>query len=139
MSENTENMVAVGLDPSGIRGDLKEIQNYLNRNPVNLNFSINNDSLKKTLDELTRQINNSLNIDLSSAINNQLNSSAQINKNLTPPILSDLNLILDTTSLINEMSKSSGRIKICCFILKVFQKYATGKFSSDVYELCPYA
>ncbi|MBU9728945.1 hypothetical protein [Diplocloster modestus] len=120
MSENTENMVAVGLDPSGVRGDLKEIQNYLNRNPVKLSYTLDKSSLKKTVDQLSAQISKNLKIEKISVDTNKIKASlnTSLNKsnvfkdtanNIIGSISSKLNTGI-TDSIIN-LIKSSGRNK----------------------------
>lgn len=138
MSENTENMVTVGLDPSGVRGDLNEIQNYLNRNPVKLSYTLDKSSLKKTVDQLSAQISKNLKIEKISVDTGKVNSSiGGALKSVKDFTNNTMKSLMTTTTLDNVKSlgssiSSSGRNKTCCSLLK---QYATGKFSSDVYEL----
>ena len=123
MSENTDNMVTVGLDTSGIRGNLNEIQNYLNRNPEKLSYTLDKSSLKKTVDQLSAQISKNLKIEKISVDTGKMNSSANdIFKNLKAMTSKHFKSILEgiltekVTSFTDSIS-SSGRAKICCFAL----------------------
>ena len=123
MSENTDNMVTVGLDTSRIRGDLNEIQNYLNRNPVKLSYTLDKSSLKKTVDQLSAQISKNLKIEKISVDTGKVNSSVggalKSIKDMTSSSLKSMVAGIGTggvTSLTDAIT-SSGRAKICCFAL----------------------
>lgn len=126
MSENTDNMVTVGLDTSGIRGDLNEIQNYLNRNPVKLSYTLDKSSLKKTVDQLSAQISKNLKIEKISVDTGKVNSSVggalKIVKDFTNNTMKSL-MTTSTTNLINNFSSSitgSGRNKVWLFQKIIF-------------------
>ena len=118
MSENTENMVAVGLDPSGVRGDLKEIQNYLNRNPVKLSYTLDKSSLKKTVDQLSAQISKNLKIEKISVDTGKVNSSIggalKGVKEITSKSLKSMVAGIGTggVSSLTDAITSSGRVKM---------------------------
>ena len=114
MSENTDNMVTVGLDTSRIRGDLNEIQNYLNRNPVKLSYTLDKSSLKKTVDQLSAQIS----VD-TGKVNSSVGGALKSIKDMTSSSLKSMVAGIGTggvTSLTDAIT-SSGRAKICCFAL----------------------
>ena len=123
MSENTENMVAVGLDPSGVRGDLKEIQNYLNRNPVKLSYTLDKSSLKKTVDQLSAQISKNLKIEKISVDTEKVNSSIggalKGVKDITASTMKSMITSVGTRTITSftDIITSSGRAKLCCFAL----------------------
>ncbi|WP_343247482.1 hypothetical protein [Diplocloster hominis] len=123
MSENTENMVAVGLDPSGVRSDLKEIQNYLNRNPVKLSYTLDKSSLKKTVDQLSAQISKNLKIEKISVDTGKVNSSIggalKGVKDITASTMKSMITSVGTRTITSftDIITSSGRVKLCCFAL----------------------
>lgn len=118
-------MVTVGLDTSGIRGDLKEIQNYLNRNPVKLSYTLDKSSLKKTVDQLSAQISKNLKIEKISVDTGKVNSSVggalKIVKDFTNNTMKSLmtSSTLDVVKSFGSSFTSSGRNKICCFLLQL--------------------
>ena len=122
MSENTDNMVTVGLDTSGIRGDLNEIQNYLDRNPVKLSYTLDKSSLKKTVNDLSAQISKNLKIDKISVDTGKVNSSVggalknvkDFTNNTTKNILSSS--LIDAVKSYGKTIVSSGRNKIMPFL-----------------------
>lgn len=122
MSENTDNMVTVGLDTSGIRGNLNEIQNYLDRNPVKLSYTLDKSSLKKTVNDLSAQISKNLKIDKISVDTGKVNSSVggalknvkDFTNNTTKNILSSS--LIDAVKSYGKTIVSSGRNKIMPFL-----------------------
>ena len=122
MSENTDNMVTVGLDTSGIRGNLNEIQNYLDRNAVKLSYTLDKSSLKKTVNDLSAQISKNLKIDKISVDTGKVNSSVggalknvkDFTNNTTKNILSSS--LIDAVKSYGKTIVSSGRNKIMPFL-----------------------
>ena len=92
----------VSLDFAGINSEIKNLQNYINKNVLSIKIEFD----KNSIDDINKIVPKSL--------NTILNIKIQEDSSSFNSLLSSSNLILDTYDLSKNLFKGSGRTLIRC-------------------------